>query len=277
MLFFNGSTVLASFATKLGAASWAIGLMPALLNAGSMVPQVFVAPMWPACRSRSSCTGEWRCCGWPAWAWWHWGDSPWASTTHTRFCSGWAYWLLPTVGTPNRRAPRQGDPQRAHIANPNFAKFLLSPLPVGAYYAGSCQYGGALLRCQLGGVLGQTGELGFAWWSLRCLRCFQACSGTPFPAIGLGYHLLRLGLIRWPPLEAARACAASLRQCCIHHADHRYTVHGLWPLAHSCLFKFRCVPFGMEFLALYLTPVSHRRTLLGKMWARLTTRPGGNF
>lgn len=42
--FFNGSIVLASFAAKLGAANWAIGLMPALLNAGSMVPQVFVAP-----------------------------------------------------------------------------------------------------------------------------------------------------------------------------------------------------------------------------------------
>jgi len=42
--FFNGSIVLASFAAKLGAANWAIGLMPALLNAGSMVPQVFIAP-----------------------------------------------------------------------------------------------------------------------------------------------------------------------------------------------------------------------------------------
>lgn len=42
--FLNGSIVLASFAAKLGAANWAIGLMPALLNAGSMVPQVFIAP-----------------------------------------------------------------------------------------------------------------------------------------------------------------------------------------------------------------------------------------
>lgn len=42
--FFNGSIVLASFAAKLGAANWVIGLMPALLNAGSMVPQVFIAP-----------------------------------------------------------------------------------------------------------------------------------------------------------------------------------------------------------------------------------------
>jgi len=42
--FFNGSIVLASFAAKLGAANWVIGLLPALLNAGSMVPQVFIAP-----------------------------------------------------------------------------------------------------------------------------------------------------------------------------------------------------------------------------------------
>jgi len=41
--FFNGSIVLASFAAKLGAANWVIGLLPALLNAGSMVPQVFIA------------------------------------------------------------------------------------------------------------------------------------------------------------------------------------------------------------------------------------------
>lgn len=41
--FFNGSIVLASFAAKLGAPNWMIGLLPALLNAGSMVPQVFVA------------------------------------------------------------------------------------------------------------------------------------------------------------------------------------------------------------------------------------------
>ncbi|MCS7067528.1 MAG: MFS transporter [Meiothermus sp.] len=42
--FFNGSIVLASFAAKLGAPNWVIGLLPALLNAGSMVPQVFIAP-----------------------------------------------------------------------------------------------------------------------------------------------------------------------------------------------------------------------------------------
>lgn len=42
--FFNGSIVLASFAAKLGVANWAIGLMPALIGAGSMVPQAFVAP-----------------------------------------------------------------------------------------------------------------------------------------------------------------------------------------------------------------------------------------
>jgi hypothetical protein len=42
--FFNGSIVLASFAAKLGAANWIIGLFPALLNAGSMVPQMFIAP-----------------------------------------------------------------------------------------------------------------------------------------------------------------------------------------------------------------------------------------
>ncbi len=41
--FFNGSIVLASFAAKLGAANWMIGLLPSLLNAGSMVPQVFLA------------------------------------------------------------------------------------------------------------------------------------------------------------------------------------------------------------------------------------------
>ncbi len=42
--FFNGSIVLASFAAKLGAPNWVIGLLPSLLNAGSMVPQVFIAP-----------------------------------------------------------------------------------------------------------------------------------------------------------------------------------------------------------------------------------------
>jgi MFS family permease len=41
--FFNGSIVLASFAAKLGAANWVVGLLPALLTAGSMVPQVFLA------------------------------------------------------------------------------------------------------------------------------------------------------------------------------------------------------------------------------------------
>ena len=41
--FFNGSIVLASFAAKLGVANWAIGLMPALLGAGSMLPQAFAA------------------------------------------------------------------------------------------------------------------------------------------------------------------------------------------------------------------------------------------
>lgn len=41
--FFNGSIVLASFAAKLGAPNWVIGLLPSLLNAGSMVPQVFIA------------------------------------------------------------------------------------------------------------------------------------------------------------------------------------------------------------------------------------------
>ncbi|MCL6525922.1 MAG: MFS transporter [Thermaceae bacterium] len=42
--FFNGSIVLASFAAKLGAPNTIVGLLPALLGAGSMVPQVFVAP-----------------------------------------------------------------------------------------------------------------------------------------------------------------------------------------------------------------------------------------
>lgn len=42
--FFNGSIVLASFAAKLGAPNTVVGLFPALLTAGSMVPQVFVAP-----------------------------------------------------------------------------------------------------------------------------------------------------------------------------------------------------------------------------------------
>lgn len=42
--FFNGSIVLASFAAKLGAPNVIIGLLPALLVAGSMVPQVFIAP-----------------------------------------------------------------------------------------------------------------------------------------------------------------------------------------------------------------------------------------
>jgi len=42
--FFNGSIVLASFAAKLGASNVVIGFLPALLVAGSMVPQVFVAP-----------------------------------------------------------------------------------------------------------------------------------------------------------------------------------------------------------------------------------------
>lgn len=42
--FFNASIVLSSFAAKLGAPNSVIGLLPALLGAGSMIPQVFVAP-----------------------------------------------------------------------------------------------------------------------------------------------------------------------------------------------------------------------------------------
>jgi MFS family permease len=42
--FFNASIVLSSFAAKLGAPNAVIGLLPALLGAGSMIPQVFVAP-----------------------------------------------------------------------------------------------------------------------------------------------------------------------------------------------------------------------------------------
>lgn len=41
--FVNPSIVLASFAAKLGAANTVIGLMPALLQAGSMLPQAFLA------------------------------------------------------------------------------------------------------------------------------------------------------------------------------------------------------------------------------------------
>ncbi|MER3444690.1 MAG: MFS transporter [Meiothermus sp.] len=42
--FFNASIVLSSFAAKLGAPNAVIGLLPALLSAGSMIPQAFVAP-----------------------------------------------------------------------------------------------------------------------------------------------------------------------------------------------------------------------------------------
>lgn len=42
--FFNGGIVLASFAAKLGAPNTVVGLLPSLLGAGAMVPQVFVAP-----------------------------------------------------------------------------------------------------------------------------------------------------------------------------------------------------------------------------------------
>ncbi|MCL4454310.1 MAG: MFS transporter, partial [Deinococcus sp.] len=42
--FFNPSIVLASFAAKLGVANAVIGLLPALLQAGSMIPQAFLAP-----------------------------------------------------------------------------------------------------------------------------------------------------------------------------------------------------------------------------------------
>jgi MFS family permease len=42
--FYNASIVLSSFAAKLGAPNTLIGLLPALLNAGSMIPQAFVAP-----------------------------------------------------------------------------------------------------------------------------------------------------------------------------------------------------------------------------------------
>lgn len=42
--FFNGGIVLASFAAKLGAPNTVVGLLPSLLGAGSMVPQLFVAP-----------------------------------------------------------------------------------------------------------------------------------------------------------------------------------------------------------------------------------------
>jgi len=42
--FFNGGIVLASFAAKLGAPNTVVGLLPSLLGAGSMVPQVFVVP-----------------------------------------------------------------------------------------------------------------------------------------------------------------------------------------------------------------------------------------
>ncbi|WP_276958019.1 MFS transporter [Allomeiothermus silvanus] len=42
--FFNATIVLSSFAAKLGAPNWIIGLLPSLLNAGALVPQAFIAP-----------------------------------------------------------------------------------------------------------------------------------------------------------------------------------------------------------------------------------------